>query len=87
MENVQDFKVTDRESFVKFLSLLHKDLKTNSSDWENKTLGDFLEAMISYTEDIQGYYNNKEPKGEVINDDIPSWSIFADIFKGAKIYE
>lgn len=87
MDDVQDFKVTDRESFAEFLSLLHNDLKTNPSDWENKTLDDFLEAMSRYTEDIQGYYNNKGPKGEVINADVPSWTTFADIIKGAKIYE
>ncbi|KMU64953.1 hypothetical protein EZBTHKR_0437 [Elizabethkingia anophelis] len=45
---------------------------------------DFLEAFSAYTEDIQGYYNNMKLD---INADKPDWSTFADIFKGAKIYE
>lgn len=39
-----------------------------------QNIPDFLEALATYTEDIQGYYNN-------INANIPAWSTFADIFK------
>ena len=44
----------------------------------------FLEALSAYTEDIQGYYDNMKFN---VNADEPNWSTFADIFKGAKIYE
>lgn len=40
--------------------------------------------MSSYTEDIQGYYNNMNQN---VNADKASWEVFADIFKGAKMYE
>lgn len=83
-ETLNNFKVIDRQSFIKFLDLLRKDFLDNPENWENKTLPDFLEALSFYTEDIQGYYDNMKLN---IKADKPEWSTFADIFKGAKIYE
>lgn len=56
----------------------------NPKNCENKTLPDFLEVLSAYTKDIQGYYDNMKLD---IKADKPNWSAFADIFKGAKIYE
>ena len=81
---LKDFKVTDRQTFIQFLDLLHKDFLYNPSSWESKTLPDFLEVLSRYTEDIQGYYDNTKQE---INADQPDWSTFADIFRGSKIYE
>ena len=78
------FKVTDRQTFIDFLDLIRKDFLDNPESWENKTLPDFLEALSTYTEDIQSYYDNMKLN---VNADKPEWSTFADIFKGAKIYE
>ena len=83
-DEVSNFKVTDRQSFVKFIDLLRQDFVDNPESWENKKLEDFLEALSSYSEDIQGYYNNTNQK---VNADEPNWQTFADIFKGASIYE
>jgi hypothetical protein len=79
-----DFKITDRQTFIQFLDLLRKDFLDNPESWENKTLPYFLEALSAYTKDIQGYYDNMKLN---VNADEPNWSTFADIFKGAKIYE
>ena len=83
-ESLSNFIVNDRQSFIEFIDLLREDLVKNPETWENKNLGDFLEALASYTQDIQGYYHNT---GQKVNADQPSWQIFADIFKGASIYE
>ncbi|MFC6096335.1 hypothetical protein ACFPVY_06715 [Flavobacterium qiangtangense] len=83
-DTLNDFKVSDRQSFIKFLDLLRHDFLDNPESWENKSLPNFLEALSAYTEDIQGYYDNTNQN---INADKPDWSTFADIFKGAKIYE
>jgi len=83
-ETLNDFEVTDRQTFIKFLELLRSDFLDNPESWENKTLPDFLEALRTYTLDIQGYYDNMKLN---INADKPDWVTFADIFKGAKIYE
>lgn len=85
MDNqLYELKVTDRQSFIKFLDLLHKDLLQNPETWENKTLPDFLEALASYAEDIQGYYDNTDAN---VDAEKAAWSTLADIFKGAKVYE
>jgi len=52
--------VTDRKSFIQFLELFKDDLIKNKNDWENKILEGFLEAMTSYSDDIQGYYDNQK---------------------------
>jgi len=83
-EKVNAFKVTDRQTFIQFLDLLRQDFLENSESWESKTIPDFLEALGAYTEDIQGYYDNMKLD---VNADTANWSTFADIFKGAKIYE
>ncbi|WP_439952032.1 DUF7660 family protein [Flavobacterium psychrotrophum] len=43
-----------------------------------------MEALSTYANDIQGYYDNTNQN---INADQPSWKTFSDIFRGAKIYE
>jgi hypothetical protein len=83
-DTLNDFKVTDRQSFIKFLELLRKDFLYNPESWENKSLPDFLDALSAYTEVIQGYYDNMKLN---VNADQPNWSTFADIFKGATMYE
>ena len=83
-ETVSNFKVTDRQSFIKFIDLLRQDLLNNPEEWENNTLDRFLDAMSAYAEDIQGYYDNMKMK---VMADEPAWQTFADILKGATIYE
>lgn len=83
-DQLSNFKVTGRQSFKAFLDLLRQDFLNNSSDWENKTIDTFLEALGAYTNDLQGYYDNT---GQKVNADKPSWQRFADIFKGATMYE
>jgi len=81
---LSNFKVTDRESFIAFLDLLRQDFLTNPNVWENKTVDTYLEALGRYASDIQGYYDNT---GQKVNADQPCWQTFADMFKGATMYE
>lgn len=75
--NVFDYEVNDRSSFIHFLNLLQKDLAENPQHWENKTLPDFLEALERYSEDVQGYFDNMKIDR---NADEPNWNIFATLF-------
>ena len=83
-DTVSNFKVTDRQTFIKFIDLLRQDFIDRPESWENKKLEDFLGAISSYAEDIQGYFDNTKQN---INADEASWQTFADIFKGAALYE
>ena len=77
-------EVTDKNTFIEFLKTFREDMVQNPDKWENSNLNDFLEAMTRYTEDIQGYYDNTN---QDIDSEKPSWKVFADILKGASIYE
>ena len=83
-ERLSNIKVTDRQSFIEFIELLHEDYRKNLKSWQNKNLDSFLDAIGRYANDIQGYYDNTNKK---VNADDPSWQVFADILKGSKIYE
>jgi hypothetical protein len=73
-----------RIEFIEFLKEFRRDLDENKSDWKNKTLEDFIEAMEAYTGDVQGFYDNMKLD---IDADKPTWENFKTILKGASIYE
>ena len=76
-------KIRTRQDFISFLRALGKDYLENSSSWENKDIGAFLEAMASWTEDMDDFYINK---GLPIPEK-PNWKVLADILMGGKLYE
>lgn len=51
-------KITNKDSFIQFLNLLARDYVTNQSEWENKSVIDFIEAMSSWTEDFSSSPDN-----------------------------
>ena len=78
--------IKSREDFVFFLGNLISDFKDNKESWENKTLADFLEALESWAEDMDGYYKNMGLENN-INLEAVNWRVFADLLMAAKIYE
>jgi hypothetical protein len=75
--------VKDREDFVVFLSKLSNDLKADPGSWENRDLDSYLEALVSWIEDMDGYYQNT---GRELPRDV-KWHVFADALMAARIYE
>lgn len=72
-----------KEDFISFLELLVQDLRNNPGEWENKKLESYLEAAASWTEDMEGYYeNNNQPIPKNVD-----WKLFANILMAAKMYE
>ncbi len=82
--NSDQSDVFDRATFISFVDTLRNQLISGDTTFTNVNLPDFLEALSSYTEDIQGYYDNT---GQPINANEPGWKVFADILKGASMYE
>lgn len=75
--------IESKSDFISFVELLVQNLRDNPEEWENKTLPDFLQAVASWTEDMEGYYENNDiPLPEHIN-----WRVIADILVAAKMYE
>lgn len=56
-------------------------MKSNS--WKNNDLTSYLEAIASWIEDMDGFYENM---GKSLPEKI-NWSVFADILMAARIYE
>ncbi|MFP1727020.1 hypothetical protein [Lonsdalea quercina] len=77
------FPVSSKDDLVKLISALARDFKENPDEWENKDLSSYLEAVASWIEDMDGYYENtNQPLPKDTN-----WKVFADILMAAKIYE
>jgi hypothetical protein len=76
--------IQTREDFQQFLALLAEDYRTNGQEWENADIGSFLEALGSYSKDIDGYYKNTNQQ---VDASAPSWRVFAEMLCGARVYE
>lgn len=77
-------EVTDRQSFQEFVGLLISDFEKNKDRWENNNLELFLSAIQSYAGELDGFYRNNHPEMDA---EIPTWRAFADILRGAVVYE
>ena len=76
-------KIVNRSDFLDFMNTYIQEFRKNGESWENHTLGDFLEGLVSWVEDMEGYYDNMDlPKPTDVN-----WGVFADMFMAAKMYE
>ena len=73
-------EIKNKEDFLNSL----KELSKNTDNWENLKTKEFIEALISYSEDIDGYYKNTNQNTD---SEKASWKLFSDIIYGATIYE
>ncbi|MDP8169975.1 hypothetical protein QJU96_01560 [Pasteurella skyensis] len=82
-ENIDDgtLNVIDRQSFAEFVEIL---LAENKQEWEVQNIEQFIENISAYAQDIDGLYHNL---GFDTSAETPTWRIFAQILKGATIYE
>jgi hypothetical protein len=76
-------EINCKDDFVNFVELLVSNLKNNPDEWTNKTLQEYLESISSWTEDMEGYYQNN---GIHIPENV-NWKVFANILIAAKMYE
>lgn len=83
MENINNLieKIKSKNDFLAFLNQLSKDFTDNSEQWENKTAGEYIQAMASWTEDYSACPNND------IDWDGLDYKTLAKILYMGKIYE
>ena len=67
-------EIKNRDDFLIFLQNFINE--TDAREFENNTLSGFLEAMRYWIKDMDGYF-----------DENIKWSVLADIFEAARIYE
>ena len=76
-------KVKSKDEFAKFIGELVNDLRRNPDSWENINLEDYLVAMQSWVEDIDGWEQNLSIDTMTFN----VWQLMAHILYASKIYE
>lgn len=74
-------EISDKKAFLAFLSELNSSFLTNSEEWENRTINEFLDAMQSWIEDYSSSEFNDIDWGKV------DYSLLARILYMGKIYE
>ncbi len=75
--------IKSKADLVALVQALCADLQANPEAWENATLDRYLQALASWIEDSDRYYNNQ---GRPIPT-TPSWRDVADMLMAAKMYE
>ncbi|KAB0645389.1 MULTISPECIES: DUF7660 family protein [Burkholderia] len=78
-------EIKTREDFVDFISDFVKSIR-NGQSIENNTVDSYLEAMASWVEDMDGYYENMGIASEMKLDTM-NWRVLADIVVAATMYE
>ena len=81
---VEPKHIRTRDEMIAFVADVVRDHDSDGSQWENGDIRSFLEAMASWLEDCDGYYQNNGDDRDV---NIPAWQIFADALAAARIYE
>lgn len=77
-------KVNSRIEFAKYAEEILEEYFEKLQTSEVKTMTDYIENIGRYAEDIDGYYKNLNFERSA---EIPTWRIFAQILRGATIYE
>jgi len=76
-------EIETRADLVAFIEALRAELNANPKKWENLTLESFLGALASWTEDMDGYYQNQ---GREVPR-TPAWKTFGEMLAAASVYE
>ena len=76
-------KVNNKDDFVNFVHHLISDFKTNTKDWVNTSLEDYLNGMASWVEDSNGLFSESE---EDPLQDI-NWNLVATVLFTGSRYE
>ncbi|MFH8467405.1 hypothetical protein [Streptomyces sp. NPDC017991] len=76
--------VPDQEAFAAFLAQLTEEYQQNGGEWENPTLGQFLEALTAWVRSGPGWYERH--RGEALPAE-GNWTYFAHALRAATMYE
>ncbi|MFM2333025.1 MAG: hypothetical protein RIQ74_1868 [Pseudomonadota bacterium] len=76
--------ISNHTELAVFIKKLHQNFIDDPKNWENINLADFLAALATWTEDIDGYYKNTDQSERL---DQPDWKTFAEMLMAARIYE
>lgn len=81
MKKIQ--QIEDAKDLAQFIEDLMQDYRSDSPEWENKTLLTYLEAMSAWVKDSRGYYRNNSQSFP----DKEAWQVVALALLAARGYE
>ena len=73
--------ISCKEDFIEYIKYLASDYKNNNSEWENKTISDYLEQMAGWIEDY-----SESPANDIVWEKV-DFQILARMLYMGKIYE
>lgn len=76
--------VDSRDALIGYIFELLDDQDACGTQWHNKDIYTFLQAMAAWFNDCDGYYKNAGQSRDV---DQPSWQLFADALAAASVHE
>jgi hypothetical protein len=76
--------VRTKADLAAFVRLLLRNYREHPAEWENDSLGLYLEGLAGFVEDLQGYYSNA---GAEVDPDRPGWRVLAELLLAARVYE
>lgn len=77
------FAINSKQDFLQFFDKLITDFEEDPASWENKDLRSYLNAIYSWTQDMDGFYKNM---GLPVPENV-DWKTFGSILLAAKMYE
>lgn len=76
--------IASKADFTDFVRLLFHNYRNHPNEWENGSLNLFLQGLVGFVENMEGYYQNL---GAAVDLERPGWRVFADILLAARVYE
>ncbi len=71
-----------RDDFVRFVRELRNDLKDHPTEWANRDLAMYFDALAAWVADMDGNFEHKAESPATVD-----WKLFAQILLAAKVYE
>lgn len=65
--------IKDKEDFVEFMKQLSRDMAENPRDWHNDSLEQYIDGLWGYSISLEN--------------DVPTWKLFAHMLLAARVYE
>jgi hypothetical protein len=76
--------VDTKHDLAEFIRALSRDILTNKVAWENPDLQRYLDALSTWTDEMDGYFRNVRG---VPPPDQPTWRIVGYMLLAARTYE
>lgn len=72
--------IKSKDDFINFLKALIQDYEKNGANWENNDIGNYLDAVGRFCDNVEGFYCNRNMEFS----EQPNWKMFAIMLSAAR---